>query len=82
MFYKKPNICEPCSKNCALCKYIIRSDTFFGTDDKEYKVKGYINGKTSNLNYPVRESMRDRKDAKIFEEKIKRRNILKFVILS
>jgi hypothetical protein len=26
--------------------------------------------------------MRDRKDAKIFEEKIKRRNILKFVILS
>ena len=55
MFYKKPNICEPCSKNCALCKYIIRSDTFFGTDGKEYKVKGYINGKTSNLNYPVRE---------------------------
>ena len=29
-----------------------------------------------------RERMRDRKDAKIFEENIKRRNILKFVILS
>ena len=28
------------------------------------------------------ERMRDGKDAKIFEEKIKRRNILKFVILS
>ena len=30
----------------------------------------------------VQHIMRDRKDAKIFEEKIKRRNILKFVILS
>ena len=38
MFYKKPNICEHCGTNCALCKYIIRSDTFFGTDGKEYKV--------------------------------------------
>ena len=54
MYYKKPNICEPCGKNCALCKYIIRSDTFFGTDGKEYKVKGYINCETSNLIYSVR----------------------------
>ena len=46
MFYKKPNICEHCGKNCLLCKYIIRSDTFFGTDGKEYQVKGYINCKT------------------------------------
>jgi hypothetical protein len=30
----------------------------------------------------MRERMRDRKDANFFEEKIKRRNILKFVILS
>jgi hypothetical protein len=30
----------------------------------------------------VRERMCDRKDAQIFEEKIKRRNILKFIILS
>ena len=30
----------------------------------------------------TRGRMRDRKDAKFFEEKIKRRNILKFVILS
>ena len=49
MFYKKPNICELCGKNCALCKYIIRIGTFFGTDGKEYKVKCYIKCKTSNL---------------------------------
>jgi hypothetical protein len=41
MFYKKPNICEHCGKNWALCKYISIRDTFIGTDGKEYKVKGY-----------------------------------------
>ena len=46
MLYKKPNICEHRGKNCSLCKYIIRSDTIFGTDGKEYQVKGYINCKT------------------------------------
>ena len=54
MFYKKPNICEHCGKNWALCKYISIRDTFIGTDGKEYKVKGYINCKTSNLIYSVR----------------------------
>ena len=43
VFYNKHNKCEPCGKNCALCKHIMTGNKFYGTDNAEYKFKGYIN---------------------------------------
>ena len=54
LFYKRGNGCEPCGKNCALCKRIIQDDKFYGTDGTEYKIQGSINCKTANLIYAIR----------------------------
>ena len=52
-FYKKENGCRFCGQNCALCKHLIETDTFFGTDGKEYKIKGQINCKTVGIIYSI-----------------------------
>jgi hypothetical protein len=53
IFYNKPNKCEHCGKNCPLCKHIKTGNTFYGTGNAEYKIKGYINCKCASVIYSV-----------------------------
>ena len=53
-FYSKKNICENCGKNCALCKFLITGDKFYGSDGEEYKILSYINCKTAGVIYFIR----------------------------
>jgi hypothetical protein len=53
VFYNKHNKCESCGKNCALCKHIMTDNKFYGTDNAEYKFKGYINCKSTSVIYSV-----------------------------
>ena len=52
-FYRKENGCKKCGKNCALCKHLIETETFFGRDDKEYNIKGQISCQTVGIIYSV-----------------------------
>ena len=43
----------PCGKYCAVCPYIITADKFEDHDDKQYKIKNYINCQCTNVVYAV-----------------------------
>ena len=44
---------NPVVINYALCKHIMTGNTFYGTDNAEYKIKGYISCKSASVIYSV-----------------------------
>ena len=53
MFFQKPQKCEPCGSNCALCPYLLNSETFTNHRGEIYNVRNYINCKTENVVYAI-----------------------------
>ena len=51
IFYGHSDKCDPCGKKCAMCQYVIPTDTFQGTDGQTYRVKGDNNCKTTSVIY-------------------------------
>lgn len=53
MYFKQPNKCEPCGRNCAICPYV-RNTQFFGNyEGKTFGVKNCINCTTANVVYAL-----------------------------
>jgi len=52
-FYKYQSGTELCNKNCAICKIVIETKTFKGTDGQVYNIDGHIDCKTENLIYGI-----------------------------
>ena len=53
-FFRQENMCEPCgAKKCVLCQYVHKSHNFQDCKGRKYKIKNYINCKSSNVVYGI-----------------------------